>query len=472
MVDFHYCQCICSVPKGRTEHTAMLPFSALLASVHCLSSGACAQVAVKIIKRNRLKERAELLLQREVANHALLRHANIVRLYTWIKTPQRYYLVMEYCPHGDLLAFLNQKGRFTDQEARHFLRQLLEGLAFCHSLGIYHRDLKLENLMLTDSEDASGALMIKIADFGLSALKPIGLLETHCGSPLYAAPELMQDKGEYDGSKSDMWSVGVILFAMLASALPFDASDMGSLVRLICQGKPTRPIPVERGVEARQLVKALLCVDPATRPSAAEALEHEWLQTDAANDAIKASMTLDSLPTTLGDKMDRKSESKADDDDAPALARNRSAPIDRTSDGAMPAAPVVPPAKPVPTAQTEKGHVKNSELAPPAEESVRAEPAVDAAGTRQPKLPVDGAAAPSLSTAPTRGVSATSAFFKEMLAEEEARKLQKAPGEGVEEEEAGGVPSCTTRRAGAPLTKEDLAQIRAEMEREEAGDTS
>jgi len=231
------------------------------------------QAAVKIVRRNKLNERAELLLKREVAYHEKLRHPNIVRLFTWIKTPSRYYLVMEYCDRGDLLQHINANDLLPTAEVRSLFSQLLHGLRFCHSLGVFHRDLKLENLMLctpaavppptaSDAEvaeaaegeaadrtssasidmhaaprPAAGVALLKIADFGLSTLRPhTNHSATHCGSPLYAAPELMGaapalESGGYDASKSDMWSCGVILYGMLASRLPFDADDMQGFAR-------------------------------------------------------------------------------------------------------------------------------------------------------------------------------------------------------------------------------------------------
>eukprot|EP00327_Prymnesium_parvum_P008432 CAMPEP_0182810996 /NCGR_PEP_ID=MMETSP0006_2-20121128/8035_1 /TAXON_ID=97485 /ORGANISM="Prymnesium parvum, Strain Texoma1" /LENGTH=459 /DNA_ID=CAMNT_0024936925 /DNA_START=6 /DNA_END=1385 /DNA_ORIENTATION=- len=195
-------------------------------------------VAVKIIKRKKLNERSETMLQREVKHHERLKHANIVRLFTWIKTPMRYFLVMECCDKGDMLHYLNKKRQLHSEEVRWFFKQLLDGLAFCHGIGMYHRDLKLENLLLVSrTEPGSGPdweeLELKIADFGLSDLVGAGvgaegLSSTYCGSPLYAAPELFSgDRTEgYDASKSDMWSCGVVLYALLSSSLPFDADDM------------------------------------------------------------------------------------------------------------------------------------------------------------------------------------------------------------------------------------------------------
>ena len=240
------------------------------------------KVAVKIIKRDRLAARSEDLLAREVKHHELLRHEHIVRLYTWIKTPGKYYLVMELCTKGDLLKHSQDAGTLTDDQARTIFTQLLEGLKFCHGLGVMHRDLKLENVMLAEPPEGQEYL-IKIADFGLSDLRPFDPSVTYCGSPLYAAPELMDGNARaaspegYDASRSDMWSCGVILYALLTSNLPFDGYDMTQLIRLVIRAKPSRPIPKERGQRAIDLVNHLITRQPTDRLSAAECLEHAWI---------------------------------------------------------------------------------------------------------------------------------------------------------------------------------------------------
>jgi serine/threonine protein kinase len=264
------------------------------------------QVAVKIVRRKKLVERSELLLQREVEYHEKLRHPNIVRLFTWIKTPSRYYLVMEYCDRGDLLAYINSNPLLPMNEVKSLFSQLMHGVRFCHALGFFHRDLKLENLMLCtpqveeivpecsasstraaidELEDenfhsavapAPGVYLLKIADFGLSTLRPdTNHSATHCGSPLYAAPELMgaglapRPDGNYDASKSDLWSCGVILYALLASRLPFDADNIQALISAVRTGTPTTPVPAQRGKDAALLVSQLLNIDPAARPCVA-----------------------------------------------------------------------------------------------------------------------------------------------------------------------------------------------------------
>ena len=253
------------------------------------------QVAVKIIKRNKINARAEELLVREVRHHGKLRHDNIVRLHTWIKTPSKYYLVMEYCPDGDLLNFLNTSGALKDKVARALFSGLMNGVHFCHGLGIYHRDIKLENLMLIKSDDGEPP-MVKIADFGLSDLKTPGDYSlTFCGSPLYAAPELMtagKAPDGYDASKSDMWSCGVVLYALLCSALPFDASDITTLVRLIQKGEPIAPVPKSRGEPAKSLVTRMMQVEAQDRPSATEVLSDPWLGEEDPPQPITTAQTM------------------------------------------------------------------------------------------------------------------------------------------------------------------------------------
>lgn len=254
------------------------------------------KVAVKVIKRKKLNDRNELLLHREVKHHEKLRHPNIVRLHTFIMTPNKYYLVMEYCRGGDLLHYINESPLISEERARNLFRGVMEGIRFCHVLGIHHRDLKLENIMLTSQQEPMRA---KIADFGLSDLQtaPGGLSGTFCGSPLYAAPELMTTGAApegYDASKSDIWSCGVILYALLSSALPFDADDIGALVRLIQLGVPTAPVHDSRSEHAKELVYRLLTINPKARPSAGDVLQHSWLKSEVK--AIKSSVTTLELP--------------------------------------------------------------------------------------------------------------------------------------------------------------------------------
>ena len=214
-----------------------------------------------------------------------------------------------------MLHYINGSGLLSDELARTLFTGLLDGNRFCHVLGIHHRDLKLENLMLTSRDEK--LMQLKIADFGLSDLQtlPSNLSATFCGSPLYAAPELMTAGAApdgYDASKSDVWSCGVILYALLASALPFDAEDICALVRLIQIGVPNSPVPSTRGPAAAELVAWMLTVEPKQRPSASEVLSHAWASPDVANGKIKSSVTTLSLASVPRDP-------NASDDSLPAV---------------------------------------------------------------------------------------------------------------------------------------------------------
>ncbi|KAL7977383.1 hypothetical protein Chor_009332 [Crotalus horridus] len=169
------------------------------------------------------------------------------------------YLVLEHVSGGELFDYLVKKGRLTPKEARKFFRQIVSALDFCHSYSICHRDLKPENLLLDEKNN------IRIADFGMASLQ-VGdsLLETSCGSPHYACPEVI--KGEkYDGRRADMWSCGVILFALLVGALPFDDDNLRQLLEKVKRGIFHMPhfIPPD----CQNLLRGMIEVEPEKRLS-------------------------------------------------------------------------------------------------------------------------------------------------------------------------------------------------------------
>jgi BR serine/threonine kinase len=164
---------------------------------------------------------------------------------------------MEFVSGGELFDYLVKKTRLTTKEARKFFKQIISALDFCHSHLICHRDLKPENLLLDDK------LNIKIADFGMASLQVDGsMLETSCGSPHYACPEVI--KGEkYDGRKADVWSCGVILYALLVGALPFDDDNLKLLLEKIKKG--SFQIPSYVPPECQQLIRGMVEIDPNKR---------------------------------------------------------------------------------------------------------------------------------------------------------------------------------------------------------------
>uniref|UniRef100_A0A803XK17 non-specific serine/threonine protein kinase n=1 Tax=Meleagris gallopavo TaxID=9103 RepID=A0A803XK17_MELGA len=183
------------------------------------------EVAVKIIDKTQLNPTSLQKLFREVRIMKILNHPNIVKLFEVIETEKTLYLVMEYASGGEVFDYLVAHGRMKEKEARAKFRQIVSAVQYCHQKCIVHRDLKAENLLL-DSD-----MNIKIADFGFSNEFTVGnKLDTFCGSPPYAAPELFQGK-KYDGPEVDVWSLGVILYTLVSGSLPFDGQNLKQIMK-------------------------------------------------------------------------------------------------------------------------------------------------------------------------------------------------------------------------------------------------
>ncbi|XP_010919143.2 CBL-interacting protein kinase 9 isoform X2 [Elaeis guineensis] len=186
-------------------------------------------VAIKILDKDQvLRHKMVELIKREISTMKLIKHPNVVQLYEVMASKTKIYIVLEFVNGGELFDKIVKHGRLKEDEARRYFQQLINAVDYCHSRGVYHRDLKPENLLL----DSYGNL--KVSDFGLSAFAPQiredGLLHTACGTPNYVAPEVLNDKG-YDGTASDIWSCGVILFVLMAGYLPFDEPNLMALYK-------------------------------------------------------------------------------------------------------------------------------------------------------------------------------------------------------------------------------------------------
>lgn len=209
-------------------------------------------------------------IEREIIIMKLLTHPNVLRLYDVWETSKALYLVLEYVEGGELFDLLVELGPLQEPEAIKYFRQIVLGTAYCHALGICHRDLKPENLLL----DAQ--LNVKLADFGMAALESNGkLLETSCGSPHYAAPEIVSGL-KYHGAASDVWSCGVILFALLTGRLPFDDENIRNLLLKVQAGSYEMPTD-EISREAQDLIMKMLEVDPIKRITTENILKHPLL---------------------------------------------------------------------------------------------------------------------------------------------------------------------------------------------------
>ncbi|KAL2071443.1 hypothetical protein VTL71DRAFT_12678 [Oculimacula yallundae] len=226
------------------------------------------QVALKIIARKKLISRDMAgRVEREIEYLQLLRHPHIIKLYTVIKTQLEIIMVLEYAG-SELFDYIVQNGKMKEDEARRFFQQIICAVEYCHRHKIVHRDLKPENLLLDEN------LNVKIADFGLSNIMTDGnFLKTSCGSPNYAAPEVINGK-LYAGPEVDVWSCGVILYVLLVGRLPFDDEHIPSLFAKIAKGHYVVPNYMSSGAAA--LIKKMLAVNPVHRATIEEIRLDPW----------------------------------------------------------------------------------------------------------------------------------------------------------------------------------------------------
>ena len=239
--------------------------------------------AVKIVSKNALvnsrmslnslAEDHERILQgieREIVIMKLIEHPNIMRLYDVWETSTELYLILEYVEGGELFDYICENGRLSTSEALGCFQQIITAVDYCHHFNIAHRDLKPENLLL------DGKKNIKVADFGMAAWQKSnsnGMLRTACGSPHYAAPEVIAGT-PYDGSASDIWSCGIILFALLAGRLPFDDDDLATLLEKVKIAKFEIPSHIDR--QAQHLISRMLEKDVQKRITMPDILVHPF----------------------------------------------------------------------------------------------------------------------------------------------------------------------------------------------------
>ncbi|XP_067127378.1 MAP/microtubule affinity-regulating kinase 3 isoform X10 [Centruroides vittatus] len=237
------------------------------------------EVAIKIIDKTQLNPSSLQKLFREVRIMKMLDHPNIVKLYQVIETEKTLYLVMEYASGGEVFDYLVAHGRMKEKEARAKFRQIVSAVQYCHQKRIIHRDLKAENLLL------DGEMNIKIADFGFSnEFVPGQKLDTFCGSPPYAAPELFQGK-KYDGPEVDVWSLGVILYTLVSGSLPFDGANLKELRERVLRGKYR--IPFYMSTDCENLLKKFLVLNPAKRASLETIMKDKWMNIAYEDDELR-----------------------------------------------------------------------------------------------------------------------------------------------------------------------------------------
>ncbi|CAE6520067.1 unnamed protein product [Rhizoctonia solani] len=237
--------------------------------------------AIKIISKNPVLTSKQTLaemdarhqkqlqgIHREIVIMKLINHPCIMALYDLQETETEFYLALEYIEGGELFDYIVSRGRLPEPEVLFYFKQILYGLDYCHRFNISHRDLKPENILLDKN------MNIKIADFGMAALEVAnGMLETSCGSPHYASPEIVAGKA-YHGASSDIWSCGVVLYALLTSRLPFDDPDIRVLLKKVKIGKFDMHDSISP--VAADLIRRMLVVDPARRITIRQIFRHPF----------------------------------------------------------------------------------------------------------------------------------------------------------------------------------------------------
>lgn len=236
------------------------------------------RVAIKIISKKKAPEDyLTKFLPREIQVLKRLRHPNCISLLEAIETNSRIYLIMNLAENGDLLEYIRDRGPMPDDDARRYFRHLITAVEYFHSLGIVHRDLKCENLLLDINHN------VVVSDFGFARGQMVNpetgkrrLSQTFCGSYAYAPPEILRGIA-YDGTIADIWSIGVILYTMVSASLPFDDSNLKTLLEQV-----TKPVHFSSRKKITAEAKSLICLmlQPSVekRATLKEIKEHCWFK--------------------------------------------------------------------------------------------------------------------------------------------------------------------------------------------------
>ncbi|KAF1402634.1 KCC4 kinase, partial [Thinocorus orbignyianus] len=222
------------------------------------------------------------IVRTEIGVLLRLSHPNIIKLKEIFETPTEISLVLELVTGGELFDRIVEKGYYSERDAADAVKQILEAVAYLHANGIVHRDLKPENLLYaTPAPDAP----LKIADFGLSKIVEDQVtMKTVCGTPGYCAPEIL--RGCAYGPEVDMWSLGIITYILLCGFEPFydERGDQYMFKRILnCEYDFVSPWWDDVSLNAKDLVKKLIVLDPKKRLTTLQALQHPWVTGKAAN---------------------------------------------------------------------------------------------------------------------------------------------------------------------------------------------
>jgi serine/threonine protein kinase len=237
-------------------------------------------VAVKVVRESKADPQK---LQREIALQRRQDHQHVVKIHEVVRDlTGNTYIVMELVSGGDLFDYVFQQARLSECEARRIFQQIIAGVEHCHAKGVVHRDLKPENIFMDSAKN------VKIGDFGFAEEMVQGeLLHTSCGSPDYVAPELLYKNCAYEGPEVDVWSCGVILYALLCRKLPFEADTLHELLQVVKRG--TYDVPAFVADDARDLLARMLCLVPQQRISISAIRDHPWFAQDLPPELAKKS---------------------------------------------------------------------------------------------------------------------------------------------------------------------------------------
>ncbi|CAJ0931767.1 unnamed protein product, partial [Mesorhabditis belari] len=242
-------------------------FSKVKMGIHVLTKE---KVAVKVMEKTKMDQKQQRLLAREILTMEKMNHPHIVRLFECVETLTRMHLVMEYAGGGELYAYVHDKGKLTEQDAKPLFAQIVSAVHHMHSREVVHRDIKAENVMFS----APGH--VKLVDFGFSChIAGSTELATFCGSPPYAAPELYRDKS-YNGTMVDIWALGVLLYFMLVGITPFKGETVAELKEVIIAG--TYSMPEYLSTFAQHMISKMLEMDPGKRMDIHDVKKAYWLR--------------------------------------------------------------------------------------------------------------------------------------------------------------------------------------------------
>ena len=251
-----------------------------------LGTGAFAQVykaentetkeifAIKVFPKTNLERDDDVeRFQREIDTMAILKHENVVSMHDFFTDRDNFFLVIDFCQNGDLMDYISKNKKIVEPTAALIFEQIVSGIAYCHSFGVAHRDLKPENVLFEKFPH------VKVCDFGLCGyINSTKLMSTFCGSPCYSAPECLYHH-EYDGQKSDIWSLGVILFLMVTGTHPWNVHNINLMMKDIVSCNYKVPNDVSR--ECKDLIEKILVYEPTQRLPLDQILKHPWLKNAA-----------------------------------------------------------------------------------------------------------------------------------------------------------------------------------------------